>query len=245
MRTLIAKALRKAAHAIGPDSEPIDITDHYVKWLCYANAGMLNRGNLYLMDYALQRIPSQAPIIEIGSFCGLSANLLTYYKKKYALTNKLITCDKWEFEVPKGEPSDYVAGSSVRFTEYMALVKNSFLRNTQTFSADDLPFTIEAFSQEFFSFWRKNMPVHDVFGRPIALGGPISFCYIDGNHSYEGVKFDFQNCDEFLEVGGFILFDDSFAKDFGVYKLMPEIKGMDRYQLAAKNPNHLFQKIRK
>src|SRR5262249_37863036 len=213
--------------------------------LCYVNAGMLNRGNLYLMDYALERIPSSAPIVEIGSFCGLSANLLTHYKRKRHLTNRLFTCDKWEFEIPRGEGSEYVAESSVPFKEYMALVKNSFLRNTQTFSREDLPFTIEAYSQEFFSSWRERKTVRDVFGREVQLGGPISFCYIDGNHSYDGVKSDFLSCDEFLEVGGFLLFDDSFAKDFEVYRLMPEIRKMDRYKLAARNPNHLFQKIRK
>jgi hypothetical protein len=28
---------------------------------------------------------------------------------------------------------------------------------------------------------------------------------VDGNHSYAGAKLDFQNCDTFLEVGGFIV----------------------------------------
>ena len=244
MRTLLAKALRRSAQAIAPDISQIDITDHYVKWLCYANAGMLNRGNLYLMNYALERIRSDSPILEIGSFCGLSANLLTYYKKKHSLKNKLITCDKWEFEIPEGENAQYVAGTSVTFADYMGLVKNSFLRNTQTFSREDLPFTVEAFSREFFAAWREKKTVADVFGRTITLGGSISFCYIDGNHSYAGVKSDFQDCDEFLEVGGFILFDDSCAKDFEVYKLMPELPRSGRYKLAARNPNHLFQKIR-
>lgn len=243
MRSLVAKALRRAAVLVDADQK--DITDHYVKWLCYANAGMLNRGNLYLMDYALRHLPSSAPILEIGSFCGLSANLLTYYKRKHQLTNRLFTCDKWEFEIPKGESSECVAGSSLKFTEYMTLVKDSFVRNTQTFSRGDLPFTIEAFSQEFFSYWQQNKIIHDVFGREVRLGGPVSFCYIDGNHSYEGVKADFLNCDSFLEVGGFLLFDDSFAKEFGVHKLMPEIGRMARYRLTARNPNHLFQKIRK
>ena len=84
----------------------------------------------------------------------------------------------------------------------------------------------------------------DVFGRAVTLGGLLSFCYVDGNHSYEGVKCDFENCDAFLEPGGFILFDDSTLKSFGVHRLMPEVLATGRYQLAAKNPNHLFQKAR-
>ena len=54
--------------------------DEYVEWLCFANAGMLDRGNLYCFDYAIRNLPSSAPLIEIGSFCGLSTNLITYYK---------------------------------------------------------------------------------------------------------------------------------------------------------------------
>ena len=49
----------------------------------------------------------------------------------------------------------------------------------------------------------------DVFGRSFQLGGPISFCYIDGNHTDDLAKRDFENCDRYLEKGGFVLFDDS------------------------------------
>ena len=111
------------------------------------------------------------------------------------------------------------------------------------FSQDDLPFTIEMFSDEFFDAWKNRMACTDVLGRPLTLGGPFSFCYIDGNHTYECAKRDFLNCDEFLELGGFILFDDSTLTEFGVYKLMPEIISGGRYNLIAINPYHLFQKV--
>jgi hypothetical protein len=57
----------------------IDISDDYINWLSFANSGMLHRGNLYCFDYAIEHLPTEAPIIEIGSFCGLSANVITYY----------------------------------------------------------------------------------------------------------------------------------------------------------------------
>jgi len=242
MRTLLARALRKAASTIAPNAGQIDITDEFVKWICFANAGMLDRGNIYLIDYALSRIRSASPLLEIGSFCGLSANLITYYKRKHSLSNKLFTCDKWEFE-GVGSESTNVGGSNLSFSKYRQLVRDSFLRNVCTFSGDDLPYTIELLSQELFDQWRRNALVSDVFDRSVRLGGPFSFCYVDGNHSYEGAKCDFQNCDAFLEPGGFILFDDSTLKSFGVHKLMPEVLATGRYQLAAKNPNHLFQNI--
>ena len=56
-------------------------------------------------------------------------------------------------------------------------------------------------------------------------------------------KRDFENCDAFLQVGGFILFDDSTDQGFGVFRLMPEVLATGRYRLVARNPNHLFQKM--
>jgi hypothetical protein len=110
------------------------------------------------------------------------------------------------------------------------------------FSPDDLPFTFEMVADELFDAWKSRRQSADVLGRTLDLGGPISFCYIDGNHTYEYAKRDFFNCDMFLETGGFILFDDSTLGEFSLHKLMPEIMALSRYRLVATNPYHLFQK---
>jgi len=207
---------------------------------------MLDRGNLFLVDYALGHLSGNAPFLEIGSFCGLSANLITHYKRKHGLTNKLFTCDKWEWTLDFGEEADNkIAGSPVLFSDYRRFTRDSYLRSIRTFSADDPPFTIEAFSAEFFELWGSQAVVEDVLGRSVGLGGPLSFCYVDGDHSYAAAKRDFENCDAFLEVGGFILFDDSTLKTYGVHQLMPEVAATGRYKLVARNPNHLFQRISK
>jgi hypothetical protein len=242
MKTLLARALRRAALKLSPSSNQIEITDAYLKFLLYANAGMLNIGNLYLMDYALSHLPSGAPMLEIGTFCGLSANILTYYKKKHRVRNRLITCDPWVFEEQE-RGQDIIGESELPFTDYMKFARDSYLRSTETFSRDDLPFTIEASSDKFFASWHSNQTVFDVRGRETSLGGPISFCYVDGDHTYDGVKGDFHNCDSFLEAGGFLLFDDSSVAHFGVGRLMPEVLKTKKYKLIGKNPNHLFQKI--
>jgi hypothetical protein len=58
------------------DSPPTDyFEDEFLTWLNFASAGMLELGNLYLMDYALPRLPSAARVLEFGSFCGLSVNV--------------------------------------------------------------------------------------------------------------------------------------------------------------------------
>ena len=243
MQKLIARALRKAARLIANDPPlTIDIShrDEFLRWLLFANAGMLERGNLYLMDYAISRLPSAAPMLEIGSFCGLSANVLTHLKHKHRRDNPIFTCDKWEFE---NRNSSCIGDSNVTFEHYKTFVRDSFFRNVEMFSEDDAPFTVESLSHEFFDLWRERAAMKDVFSRSVTLGGPLSFCYVDGNHTYEGARADFENCDVFLEPGGFILFDDSAWEEFGVHRLMPKVQATGRYKLIARNPNHLFQKV--
>jgi hypothetical protein len=242
IRNLAARAFRKAAFTIEPPERQVEVSDDYVKWLCFANAGMLDKGNLYLIEQAMKQLPSAAPILEIGSFCGLSTNVLTHYKRKYGAKNRLVTCDEWEFE-NDDKDNKYLGESPILLSDYKAFVRESFLRNTRMFSGEDLPYTMEMTSNEFFAAWREGKAAQDVFERPMTLGGPISFCYIDGDHTYEGAKKDFLNCDAFLEKGGFLLFDDSTVENFGVRKLIPEVVGTGRYELAAQNPNHLFQKL--
>jgi hypothetical protein len=234
-----ARVLRRVRNYISP---PLHITDEYVEWLCFANAGMLDRGNLYCFDFAIRNLPSNAPILEIGSFCGLSTNLLTHYKEVHGVKNRLITCDKWEFE---GSAKELISeATSLKHSEYKAFVKDTFMRNARMFSRHDLPYTVEKLSDEFFEAWSREDTVQDVFGRNLKLGGPLSLCYVDGNHTYEYVKRDFQNCDAVLEKGGFILFDDSAdGSKWEVCRVIREIKARRDYEVVKRNPNYLFRKL--
>ncbi len=231
--------LARMAQAIRNRYYEIDISDEYTDWLCSANAGWLKKGNLYCFDYAIRHIPSQAPIVEIGSFCGLSTNAITYYKERHGVRNALITCDKWEFAT-----SGMVGNSSIPRTEYCDFVKETYQRNVLMFSRYDLPYALEMWSDDFFAAWRAGREVTDVFGKQIRLGGPISFCYIDGGHDYDQVRRDFENCDEFLEPGGFLLFDDSadLAPWPDVHRVATEVRRSGQYELVIKNPNYFFRK---
>ena len=60
------------------------------------------------------------------------------------------------------------------------------------FCKPDLPHTIEVDSDIFFRQWSAAETTMDIFGRKVELGGSFSFCYIDGNHSYEFAKRDFR-----------------------------------------------------
>lgn len=214
--------------------------DEYLGWLRYANAGMLNSGNVYLMKYAIERLPSDDPIIEIGSFCGLSTNVITYFLRKNKKKNILFCSDKWIFE--GSENGDYLGKDNILRSDYKQFVKDTFARNINFFSPN-LPYPIELTSDEFFDKWTENAEMKDIFNRSIKLGGKVSFCYVDGNHTYKFVKQDFENIDKHLLPGGFILFDDTSDADyFGLKKLMTEIKKRSDYELIMKNPNYLFKK---
>ncbi len=241
MRNLAARALRKAARMIDPVQPIIYLEDEYVTQLCYINAGILERGNLYSFDYAIGHLPSRAPMLEIGSYCGLSANLLTYFKRKHGVTSPVITCDKWEFQKPDGS-TDSVGQSPIHYKDLERFARDSYIRNIKMFSSDDPPFTFEMTSDEFFKCWQADEHKTDVLGRTLTLGGPLSFCFVDGNHTYEYARRDFLNCDAFLQVGGFILFDDSTLAKDEVRLVMPEVFASGRYKLVAQNPYHLFQK---
>jgi hypothetical protein len=205
---------------------------------------MLNAGNIACFDYAIRNLPSSAPIVEIGSFCGLSTNVISYYKERHNRKNSLFTCDKWEFE-NANEPESLLGDShSITHGEYAKFVKETFLRNVRMFSCNDLPFTIETFSDEFFELWAASADCRDVFGRECKLGGEISFCYIDGNHSFDFAKRDFENSDKHLQVGGFILFDDSAdGSGWEVCRVIGEVMRTKRYEIVASNPNYLLRKL--
>ena len=243
-----------AARIGGHAADPIDrkLTNNgsetkqaneFLAWIRFAVPGMLAQGNIDAMEYAVTNMPSGKPIVEIGSFCGLSTVVLSHLLDRSSKATPLYTCDKWEFE---GQQLGAPLGDSPSVTHdaYRAYVRDTFLRSMQTFAAKRLPYTIECLSDEFFRRWFANERTVDVFDRPVTLGGKISFCYIDGNHTYEFAKRDFENIDRALVSGGFILFDDSAdGSHWGVNRLTREIASEHhQYELVSRNPNYLFRK---
>jgi SAM-dependent methyltransferase len=215
--------------------------DEFTRWLRYANAGMLEPGNVWCMDFAIRNLPSADPMVEIGSFAGLSANVICHLLRKHSRGNKFFTCDNWD--VTGEELAGCIPGSDIGFPRYAQYVKASYQRNIEFFSPGNRPHTIEASSTDFFGKWSRNEEAVDVFGRTVRLGGPISFCYVDALHSCDAVRKEFESIDRYLVPGGFILFDDSSdSGPFDVNRLMPEIARNKRYELVQQCPNYLFRK---
>lgn len=198
--------------------------------------------NIYSIDYAVKHLPSTDPVIEIGSFTGMSTCMLSHMLELHNRKNILINIDKWEFE--EKERNYYSRVLKVSPGEMKAYVRDSFLRNVRFFCAGRLPHTFEMFSDEFFECWKQRKPVNNIWAEPETLGGPISFAYLDGNHQYEFVKRDFENVHSHLVQGGFVFFDDSAAHiATGMRDFMKEMKARKDYEVVLKNPNYLFRKI--
>lgn len=241
VRGVVASTLHHAASRIDSTDETKHLNE-FLAWIRFAVPGMLSQGNMDAMEYAVTNMPPGKPIVEIGSFCGLSTVVLSYLLSKRSNATPIFTCDKWEFE---GQQLGAPLGDSPSVTHdaYRTYVRDTFLRTMQTFAPTQLPFTIECFSDEFFRRWFENEKTVDVFGRPITLGGNISFRYIDGNHTYEFAKRDFENTDRALVPGGFILFDDSGDDShWEVNQLTREIASGRQYELVSSDPNYLFRK---
>jgi len=238
-RRLGKRAGRRLALVANTLDRPIDISDHFTDHLHYAIAGMLQRGNLHCFDWAIRNRPSDAPLLEIGSFCGLSTNALIYYLRRHASPQRFFTCDPWTFE------RAMVGDTPVSRSEYAAFVKGSFLHGIEAFAADRRPHTVESTADAFFEAWAAAREVDDVFGRRVRLGGPLAFVYVDGLHDREHVMQDWRHADAFLEPGGFVLFDDSWdGAGWGACTVMPDVLASGRYELVAKNPNYFFRKVR-
>ena len=198
----------------------------------------------YSCHYALERLPAESPILEIGVFAGRSTNFLIYLKERLNLSNRVITTDPWRFGTEKQ------ITRNVTMEDYQNYIKGQFIRSMRFWHEGALPESFDLDSDEFFSQWTMNRRLKTLFSEDTRLGGEISFCYLDGDHSYEQVKKDFTNIDKILQVQGFIYFDDSdrYHLDAGIltngcYDVVCDALKTKRYIVAINNPNYLLQKV--
>jgi hypothetical protein len=211
--------------------------------------GMLKEGNISLMDYAIKNLPEQGSVLEIGSYGGLSTNLMIYLMRKHKKNNSFFTCDAWIYEGYNDhlQNTDNIAidgRKDVLRSDYSVYLKNAFINSAKFLSPQNLPFSFHQYSDLFFENWNNHKNDIDIFGRKVQLGGNISFAYIDGGHSYEVAWKDFNNVASNLVKNGFILLDDSAdGQNFGSANMMDTIKKDKKYKVIAKNPNYLIQKI--
>jgi Methyltransferase domain len=209
--------------------------------------GMLSEGNKYLFDLALRQLPAEGSLLEIGSFGGMSMNLVLHLMERHGVNRPVYSCDPWSYlgYHDRCPPfPDHIDGKpGVSRVEYMEYILESYKRALRLLHPSRLPFSIRTRSDEFFVQWRSRQTAVDVFGREAKLGGPLAFVYIDGDHSLEVSRRDLENAMEFLVPGGFLLFDDSAAgTSFGSAALMKEVLQRNDLEKVLANPNYLFRK---
>jgi hypothetical protein len=241
-RNLCPPLIWNFAHRVRREIAPV-YEDEFATWMGYINPGMLGHGNMELFSHCIARLPSNAPIIEIGSFAGRSLNYIIHLLRKTGRTNEVFSVDHWGFD---DEPLSEKIGGIVPFDSYREHVIETFRRNVMLFSADRLPHHIDLDSNAFFDAWEAKQTRVDFFGRTVQLGGPVAFAYIDGVHTYEQSMRDFRSIDRHLVSGGFIVFDDSADESNWESRLSAqEASKLPQYELIAKNPNYCIRKIGK
>jgi len=210
--------------------------------------GMLKEGNIYLMDFAIQNMPDEGIVLEIGSYAGLSTNVILHLLENHNKNNTFVGCDAWIYEGfndYKIKSNKFIDGSNkISRIEYCNYIKRAFINSINLLHPNRKPYTCHLTSDAFFNIWKTDNKFTDVFNREFKINEEISFCYIDGNHSYEQTKNDFENVGSKLKTNGFILIDDS-AKfmNFGSSKFINNIKKDKNYKIVDSNPNFLIQKI--
>ena len=217
--------------------------DETLAWLSCVNPGMLDPGNVWLFDHCIRNMPDTGAVIEIGSFCGLSLNHIVYLIRKHGRSNPVFSADAWNFEGME-ETSAVLPDTDVNAVAYRELVIETFRRNVLLFSGARPPHHIQASSDEFFLAWDRGERKIDFFGMPVTMGGPIALAYIDGDHSYEQSRKDFENVNSHLMPGGFVIFDDSADwTSWGSHRTAREAAALPNYEIVARTPNYCVRKI--
>jgi len=182
--------------------------DEYLRWMIQMVGGWLsiNDGNCHCFSHAIRHMPEGGAVIEIGSFLGVSVSALSYLLLRHGRTSRLFNADPWMFEETEKPIGGFFDAASREYRDYCV---ETYKRNISLFAGRNPPTTVEAMSDDFFLQWSQRAEVVDVFGNRTRLGGPISFAYIDGAHTYEAAQRDFENVVRDLLPGGFVLFDDS------------------------------------
>lgn len=246
MKHLLKRILRKFR-----PGQPafIDASDEFIEHLCWVNPGFLHRGNVQAISHGIKNMPSQTAIIEVGVFCGLSTNVIAYFRKQHNREDaQIFNTDIWELY--GYDPEQQVGTTEITKRQYRDHLIATYRSNVDFFSKTKNISTFEMHSDVFFDSWGKALTVADLRGQRVQLGGPIGFAYIDGSHLYKQAKADFLNVKDKLANGAFILFDDSaddvyIPNDCEVSVLMKEISRdyAHEFELVFKNPNYLFRKL--
>lgn len=162
----------------------------------YADGKGVNEKEGMRLAYLASCVPIGGVMVEIGSYRGQSGA----YIAAGGQDAHLYMVDLWSRENLSivSESNQY----AVADTGHLRALKNNFkVLGITNYT------TLQGNSAELIERWSK----------------PIDLLFIDGDHSYEGVKADYENWAPYVKKGGFIAFHDYSASWLGVVKFIEEV----------------------
>lgn len=188
---------------------------------------------MLLYDFVMQIENEEPVVVEIGSWLGRSATVIgTALKNKAKRSGKkgILYC----VDPFNGFTSNTKAKKNFDriLSGYQDTVFNVFLSNMKKSRLTDVIHPLQGFSQVMLSSWDR----------------PIDMAFIDGDHTYERVKEDFELLQGHIKIGGLICFHDVYKRD-GTYSGDPgefvrnEIESNPNWKIVAQA--HSILAIRK
>jgi len=171
------------------------------------------QSNIEKLNTLIQIIPSLPPgdLVEIGSLEGRTAFLIGWLARKFKI-GKLLCIDPWEESYALQNDSPSVLLNTTKRLNWDN-IKNHFIFNLVDCFYEDLNYRIGTIDDIANKFGGPFSISTEEFGET-KFSGFISFLHIDGNHDYEFVLNDINNCSEYIKEGGCIVFDD-YEWNFG------------------------------
>ncbi|HUI50358.1 MAG TPA: class I SAM-dependent methyltransferase [Terriglobales bacterium] len=140
--------------------------------------------------------PAKGTIVEIGSFKGRSTVMLASVAMRYGL-GSVVSIDPHNFNLTADNKADATQEGSTY---------DEFLKSLETAGVKEHVEIHHAFSKHVSTTWDR----------------PIRLLWIDGDHSYQGVKDDFDGFAKFLSPGGVVAMHDSLNAFAGPIHIFAE-----------------------
>ena len=170
--------------------------------------GLLGEAEAHLLGTVAACVPRGGAIVEIGSFKGKSTVVLSKIAAHYGL-GPVVAIDPHNFNNAELE---------AHRTSPEASSYDEFVRNLASAGVGDRVEIHRAYSTEIAPRWIR----------------PISFLWIDGDHSYAGAKADFDGFARHLVPGGVVAFHDALHEFAGPIRVfVEEVLRSDRYGAAG------------
>ena len=153
--------------------------------------------------FEITRYSVQGDIVEIGSWWGKSAFILSWLARSFGL-GKLLCVDPWSNEhLIQNEKTVDESSAQVDADEALKIFQIGLL----PFNANHINY-LRMPSVEAAKCYANGRSVStDVFG-DTKYTGQISILHIDGNHTYDAANTDVESWVKFVAGGGWIIIDD-------------------------------------